>query len=96
MRIAGEWTLVLTERFESVFLAAAMATTASIDFPVPAGLRGFKLPRGVRNRLDALLDKQDNGQPLTAAERREAEGLVEMAEFLTLLKLRMRAASKSA
>jgi hypothetical protein len=73
-----------------------MATTASIDFPVPAGLRGFKLPRGVQGRLDSLLDKQDSGQSLTAAERREAEGLVELAEFLTLLKLRAQVAAKSA
>ena len=73
-----------------------MATTATIEFSVPAGLGGFKLPRGVQNRLHALLDKQDRGQPLTAAERREAEGLVEMAEFLTLLKLRAQVAAKSA
>jgi hypothetical protein len=38
-------------------------------------------------------DKQDGGQALTAAERREAEGLVEEAEFLSLLKLRARVTS---
>jgi hypothetical protein len=36
------------------------------------------------------LDKQDGRQPLNAAERREAEGLVELEEFLSLLKLRAR------
>jgi hypothetical protein len=65
-----------------------MAHTASIEFPIPAGIRGFKLPRGVQGRLEALLDKQDGGKTLSAAERREAEGLVELAEFLSLLKLR--------
>ncbi len=65
-----------------------MAHTATIEFPIPAGIRGFKLPRGVQGRLETLLDKQDGGKPLTAAERREAEGLVELAEFLSLLKLR--------
>jgi hypothetical protein len=68
-----------------------MAHTASIEFPIPAGIRGFKLPRGVQGRLETLLDKQDGGIPLTAAERREAEGLVELAEFLSLLKLRAKA-----
>jgi hypothetical protein len=35
------------------------------------------------------LDRQDSGEPLTAAERDEAEGLANLAEFLTLLRLRM-------
>jgi hypothetical protein len=38
--------------------------------------------------LQALLDRQDCGQPLTVPEREEAEGLVNLAEFLTLLRLR--------
>jgi hypothetical protein len=42
----------------------------------------------VQRRLKELLDRQDGGQALTAAERREAEGLVELAEMLSLLKLR--------
>ena len=67
-----------------------MGRRTIIEVPVSAGIRGFKLPRGVRNRLNALLDKQDGGQSLNAAERREAEGLVELAEFLSLLKLRAR------
>jgi hypothetical protein len=39
--------------------------------------------------LQVLLDRQDSGQPLTAQEREEAEGLVDLAEFLTLLRLRV-------
>jgi hypothetical protein len=35
-----------------------------------------------------LLDRQDQGTPLNAAERKEAEGLVELAEMLSLLRLR--------
>jgi hypothetical protein len=42
-----------------------MGRSTTIEVPVSAGIRGFKLPRGVRNRLDALLDKQDGGQPLS-------------------------------
>jgi hypothetical protein len=64
--------------------------TISIKLPIPAALSGFKLPSGVRRRLTALLDQQDSGKTLSAAERREAEGLVELAEFLSLLKLRAR------
>ena len=48
----------------------------------------FELPPAVQNRLQSLLDRQDGGEELTTAEREEAEGLVELAEFLSLLKLR--------
>ncbi|MCX6875144.1 MAG: hypothetical protein NTW21_15240 [Verrucomicrobia bacterium] len=54
----------------------------------PGDLGKFRLPPGVRRRLTALLDRQDQGAALTAAERCEAEGLVELAEMLSLLKLR--------
>lgn len=67
-----------------------MKSNISINLPMPAGLANFTLPAGVKARLAALLDLQDAGQPLTARERREAEGLVELAEFLSLLKLRAR------
>lgn len=61
---------------------------------IPLELAQFELPEAVRARLHWLLDRQDAGDPLTPAERREAEGLVELAEFLSLLHLRgMRAAS---
>ena len=55
---------------------------------IPVDLARFELPDAVQARLQALLDRQDEGQPLTAAERQEAEGLVELAEFLSLLHLR--------
>lgn len=55
---------------------------------LPADLKRFTLPRGVKQRLDTLLDRQDGGDALTTEERVEAEGLVDLAEFLSLLKLR--------
>lgn len=48
----------------------------------------FHLPDAVQDRLQHLLDRQDAGTLLTSDERREAEGLVELAEFLSLLHLR--------
>jgi len=65
-----------------------MAKTVHIDLPLGGELKHFRLPAGVQRRLKELLDRQDGGQALTAAERREAEGLVELAEMLSLLKLR--------
>lgn len=60
----------------------------TIDVDLPADLARFRLPKAVDARLQTLLARQDSGHPLTAAEREEAEGLVEMAELLTLLRLR--------
>jgi hypothetical protein len=48
----------------------------------------FQLPKGVNERLQELLDRQDRGEALTVAERTEAEGLVDLAELLSLLRLR--------
>ncbi len=62
--------------------------TVTIDVDLPADLARFRLPLAVANRLQTLLDQQDSGQPLTPPERDEAEGLVDLAEFLTLLRLR--------
>lgn len=65
-----------------------MPHTVAIELEVPDDLAGFRLPAGVNARLQELLDKQDGGEPLSAAERQEAEGLVDLAEMLTLLRLR--------
>ena len=54
----------------------------------PDDLPRLRLPTGVRDRLNELLDRQDRGLSLTPAEQAEAEGLVDVAETLTLLKLR--------
>jgi hypothetical protein len=61
-----------------------------IEIEFPAELEKFRLPEGVNQRLQALLDRQDQGEQLTPAERQEAEGLVDLAELLSLLQLRAR------
>jgi hypothetical protein len=55
---------------------------------IPIELTRFQLPQAVQARLQFLLDCQDQGNTLSPAERQEAEGLVELAEFLSLLHLR--------
>ena len=61
-------------------------TLVKIEIPVAVGQ--FKLPKAVNNRLQKLLDRQDRGEKLTSAERNEAAGLVDLAEMLSLLRLR--------
>jgi hypothetical protein len=61
-------------------------TSVKIEMPFSAGQ--FKLPKAVNNRLQDLLDRQDRGEKLTSAEKKEAEGLVDLAEMLSLLRMR--------
>lgn len=60
--------------------------TQTVEIPVE--LAYFKLPDAVQERLQSLLNCQDSGEILTQAERKEAERLVELAEYLSLLHLR--------
>jgi hypothetical protein len=62
--------------------------TLTLEVDLPADLARFRLPEAVAAWLQTLLDRQDSGQALTIQERDEAEGLVNLAEFLTLLRLR--------
>lgn len=74
--------------------AGNMSITVELELPEDA--QRFRLPEAVDKRLQSLLDRQDRGIsltqdrgiPLTDEERAEAEGLVELAETLTLLRLR--------
>jgi hypothetical protein len=65
-----------------------MASSVTFEIEMPDGWQAFRLPAGVNRRLQELLDKQDQGGALTVAEREEAQGLVDLAEWLSLLRLR--------
>jgi hypothetical protein len=73
-----------------------MSQLVTIELDLPDDLVQFRLPAAVNARLRQLLDRQENGVALKDAERREAEGLVELAELLTLLRLRADAAAVKA
>jgi hypothetical protein len=62
----------------------------AIEIEVPDELSTLRLPDGVQRRLQQLLDKQDAGTPLSTDEVAEAEGLVDLSELLSVLRLRAR------
>jgi hypothetical protein len=62
--------------------------TLTLEVDLPDDLARLRLPTAVAARLQALLDRQDAGTGLSTAEREEAQGLVDLAEFLTLLRMR--------
>ena len=51
------------------------------------------LPHAVAARLRSLLDKHKAGKHLTAAERAEAEGLLDIAEYFVVQRMRRRLAA---
>jgi hypothetical protein len=59
-----------------------------VKIDLPKDWRRFKLPPALHARLQELLDRQDQEGKLSAAERREAEALVELVDMLSLMKLR--------
>ena len=71
-----------------------MSRSVLIELEMPGDLKHFRLPRGVDRRLQELLDKQDRERKLSRAERLEAEGLVDLAEMLSFLRLRTERAAK--
>ena len=60
----------------------------AIQIELPDDLAPLTLPEGVDRRLRTLLDKQDEGAVLSEEEALEAEGLVNLAEWMSLLRLR--------
>lgn len=72
----------------SRLLVRYMAQNARIKIEMPVSPEKIRLPKGVDLRLQTLLDKQDRGEKLTAKERKEAEGLVELSEMLSLMRVR--------
>jgi hypothetical protein len=62
--------------------------TLNLEVDLPADLARFRLPEALATRLQDFLDRQDSGKPLTPKEWGEAEALVNLAEFLALLRLR--------
>lgn len=60
----------------------------ALELDLPDDLARFRLPAGVEARLQTLLGRLDREGSLSEAERSEAEGLVNLSELLTLLRLR--------
>jgi hypothetical protein len=68
---------------------ATTPETVQIRLDLPPHLADLAFPEPLDRRLHVLLDKQDRGEPLSEDEQVEAEALVDLAELLTLLRLRM-------
>ena len=78
---------------DAVYMEAVQMLTGSGGWPLtilltPDDLARFQLPLAVNQRLQALLDRQDSGARLAAAEHKEADGLVNLAALRSRLQPR--------
>lgn len=85
-----------TARAQPLTMRDAEVATASYQLTGEEDVARFELPTAVQQRLQELLDRQDSGHELSDSETREAEGLVELAEFLSLLRLRAKRPARNA
>jgi hypothetical protein len=79
----------------------AIQKAASTDLAAPSfpdaresdQMLRLSLPPAVAARLKSLLDRHDSGKSLTPAERAEAQGLLDIAEYFVVQRLRKRLAA---
>lgn len=67
--------------------APVMSQNIQLTISVPAKVAKLRFPKALDDRLHFLLDEQGRKGRLTTAERKEAEGLAELASMLSILKL---------
>ena len=60
-----------------------MSQTVQLTVPMPARLAKLRFPKALDDRLHHLLDEQGRKGRLTAAERKEAEGLAQMLKTVS-------------
>ena len=64
-----------------------MSRTVQLTVPMPTKLAKLRFPKALDARLHFLLDEQGRKGRLSAGEKKEAEGLAQMATTLSILKL---------
>jgi hypothetical protein len=73
--------------------AMALADDGASDSAAPGEALRLSLPPAVADRLRSLLARQNAGKSLTSAERAEAQGLLDIAEYFVVQRLRRRLAA---
>jgi hypothetical protein len=69
-------------------------STVTVELELPEDWQALQLPQALHERLQDLLDRQDEQGSLSSQERREAEALVQLVDMLSLMRLRAEAVQK--
>ena len=70
-------------------------SSVTVELELPQDWKRFQMPAALKARLSSLLDEQDRTGKLCKAERDEAQALTELADFLSLMKLRAQRAERN-
>jgi hypothetical protein len=65
-----------------------MKEAVLVESDLPKDWRRFRMPSALHARLQDLLDKQDREGKLSPRERREAQGLTELVDMLSVMRVR--------
>ena len=68
--------------------------TVTFELKLPEDCQALQLPQALHERLQDLLDRQDEQGGLSSQERREAEALVQLVDMLALMRLKAEAAQR--
>lgn len=71
-----------------------MAQSVLIEVELPRDWQKFRMPPALHERLQELLDRQDQLGKLSRRERREAAALTGLVDWLSLMRLRAELALK--
>jgi hypothetical protein len=71
-----------------------MPQSVVVQLELPKDWKRFRMPRALHERLQELLDRQDTEGRLSPRERREAGALAELADMLSVMRLRAEVAAK--
>ena len=63
-------------------------STVTVELELPEDWQALQLPEALHERLQDLLDRQDEQGSLSSQERREAQALVQLVDTLALMRLR--------
>lgn len=63
-------------------------SSVTLQLELPEDWDQFSLPPALNDRLQSLLDQQEQGNPLTESERQEAQALCDLVDMLAILKIR--------
>ena len=71
-----------------------MALSVLVKVDLPGDWKKFRMPSALHERLQELLDRQDQEGKLTPRERREARALVKLADMFAVMRIRSEVAAK--
>ena len=68
--------------------------TVTVELELPEDWHSLQLPEALHDRLQDLLDRQDEQGGLSSQERREAAAIVQLVEMLALMRLKAEAVQR--